>query len=125
MSINNRKDYSLIAQRTVIQNLTPQTSAKITTSGTSQSITFSTITGQQSQTFCIANTGTNAAYIGWGHATATAVASSGTPTANCHCIPAGAVETLDFQLSTGAVDTIAAIQSVGSTTLEITIGFGS
>lgn len=126
MTFNPRANFSQIAQRSIIENFCPQLSAILTTSGSSQSITFTPLTGQGCQTFCIANTGSNAAYIGWGHTTATAVASTGTPAANCHCIPAGAVETLDFQLSTGVVDTVAAIQSTGgSTTLEISLGFGA
>lgn len=124
-TFNQRKSFSPIAQRSIIENFCPQLSAKITTSGTSQSITFSTVTGQNSQTFCIANTGDEDAYVGWGHTTATAVASSGTPTAHCHCIPGGSVEILDFQSSTAIIDTIAAIQGGGATTLEISIGFGA
>lgn len=124
MTINNRQNFSLIAQRVILENFCPQLSAFLTTSGTSGSVTFPTVTGQGSQTFCIANRGANGAYLGWGKATATAVASSGTPTANCHYISAGAILTLDFELSTGVVDTIAAIQSVGATTLEISLGFG-
>lgn len=124
MTINNRLNSSLLSAPITIVNFTPQLSAKLTTSASSGSITFATTTGTLRQTFCITNTGANGAYLGWGHTTATAVASSGTPTANCQYIAAGAILTLDFQLSTNIVDTIAAIQSVGATTLEISIGYG-
>ncbi len=124
MSINNRKNYSLIAQRAVIENFCPQLSAKLTTSGTSGSITFTPLTGQGSQTFCITNKGDYGAYLAWGHTSATAVASSGTPAANCHYIARGAILTLDFQTTSNIVDTIAAIQDTSATTLEISLGFG-
>ena len=122
--INNRLNGSLLSQPITIINFVPQFSAKLTTSGTSGSITFPTTTGTQRQTFCITNKGNNGAYLGWGHTTATAVATSGTPAANCHYIATGAILTLDLQLSTSIVDTIAAIQDTASTVLEISIGYG-
>ncbi len=125
MSINNRANFSLLAAPTRVNNFCPQLSAKLTTSGTSGSITFSPVTGLNVQTFKIANKGTEGAYIAWGAGSATAVASSGTPAAQCDYIQKGQTIIQDFQLSTGVVDTIAAIQDGGATTLEITIGFGS
>ncbi len=124
MTYNPRKNFSLIAQRVITENFCPQFGASLAVSGTSSSITFPVVTGQQSQTFLITNKGDNGAYLGWGHTSATAVVSSGTPVANCCYIASGAILTLDFQLDTGIVDTIAAIQDGGSTTLEISIGFG-
>lgn len=123
--IGIRQNGSALAVQTNPQNFCPQKSAQLTTSGSSSSITFSGVTGTLRQTFLITNSGTaNGAYLGWGHTTATAVASSGTPAANCLFIGPGETLTLDFQLSTGIVDTIAAIQSGGATTLEITVGSG-
>lgn len=103
-------------------------SAKITTSGTSQSITFPAVnnTLKGRQTWKITNTSTtNGAYIAFGHGSATAVASGSTPALNCDYIGAGAIITQDALLDNGTTgDTIAVIQSVGGVTLEISIGFG-
>lgn len=124
MTINNRLSGSLLSAPTTIVNFTPQLSAVLTTSGVSGYIAFPVATGTQRQTFCIANKGSYGAYLGWGSTTATAVVSSGTPTAHCHYIPAGAVLTLDFQMSTNIVNAIAAIQDSAATTLEISLGYG-
>ncbi len=124
MSLNQRKNASLISQQVRMDNFTPQYSAKITTSGTSTSVTFPIVTGTLSQTFKITNKGSNGAYVAWGETTATAVASTSTPTAGCDYIASGAIFTQNFELDTGTVDTIAAIQDTGATTLEISIGFG-
>ncbi len=124
MTINNRLNGSLVAQPTTMINFTPKFSASLTVTGTSASVTFPTVTGTQRQTFKITNKGSNGAYLAWGHTTATAVASSGTPAVNCDYIAKGAILTQDFQISTNIVDTIAAIQDGGGTTLEISIGYG-
>lgn len=124
MTINNRKNSSLLSQQVRDDNFTPQYSAKLSVSGTSSSVTFPTTTGTLSNTFKITNKGSTGAYIGWGSGTATAVASSGTPAAHCDYIAPGAIITQNFQISTGICDTIAAIQETTSTTLEISIGFG-
>jgi hypothetical protein len=127
-------------QPTLIANFTPRLSAKIATSGTSQSITFTLLSkagegaftppkGVFRTTFKISNKGTAGAYIGWGTGSATAVASSGTPAANCDYVSAGAIMVLDFENavenSQALVDTIAAIQDTATTTLEISIGHGN
>lgn len=114
---------SLLAQPMLSQNFVPKLSAELTVSGTSSSITFSPLTGTIRQTFKLTNKGTSGAYIGWGTGSATAVASSATPAANCDYIAAGAILTQDFQ-GVSIIDTIAAIQDTGATTLEISIGFG-
>lgn len=115
---------SAIALPINTQNFCPQLSAKLTTSGSSTSVTFTPLTGTQRQTFKITNHGSNGAYLGWGVGSATAVASSGTPTANCDYIASGAILTQDFQSASGIVDTIAALQDTGTTTIEITLGSG-
>lgn len=120
---------SLLAQPTTAINFVPQLSAKLTTSVTSGSITFTPLTGMGRQTFKITNKGAKGAYVGWGTGSATAVASSGTPTAHCDYVAAGAIITQDYEISTGILDTIAAIQGSdpqdnGSTILEITLGYG-
>jgi hypothetical protein len=127
-------------QPTLLQNFAPRLSAKIATSGTSQSVTFTLLSkvgegvftnpkGAFRTTFKISNKGTAGAYIGWGTGSATAVASSGTPTADCDYVAAGAIMVLDFENASEnsqfLVDTIAAIQDAATTTLEISIGFGS
>lgn len=115
---------SQLAKVVNVENFCPQLSAKLTTSGSSSSITFPAVTGTIRTTFKITNKGNAGAYIAWGNTTATAVASSGTPAAGCDYIAAGAILTQDFQSSSGPVDTIAAIQDVSATTLEISYGFG-
>lgn len=115
---------SPLAMQTQMQNFSPILSAKLATSGTSGSITFSPLSSSTRSTFKITNKGTAGAYIGWGVSSATAVASSGTPTANCDYVAAGAILTQDFQSANGIVDTIAALQDTGTTTLEISYGFG-
>jgi hypothetical protein len=126
---NNQLNQSLLSMQTRMDNFCPQLSAKLTTSGTSASVTFSTITGTIRTTFKITNKGTKGAYLAWGNGSATAVASSGTPAAQCDYIAAGAILTQDFQLASGPVNTIAAIQGAdtqdnAATILEISVGFG-
>jgi len=126
---NNQLNQSLLSMQTRMDNFCPQLSAKLTTSGTSSSVTFPTITGTIRTTFKITNKGDKGAYLGWGNGSATAVAASGTPAALCDYVAAGAIFTQDFQLASGPVDTIAAIQGSdtadnGPTILEISIGFG-
>jgi hypothetical protein len=134
MTISPNTNQSLLAQQIIAENFTPKLSAKIVTGSTSSGITFAPLTGTTRTTFKITNKGTKGAYLGWGSGTATAIASSATVVAaNCDYIGAGAILTQDFQVSaagnTGVVDTIAAIEGPdsednGTTTLEITIGFG-
>lgn len=119
-----RVNASYLATQTQMQNFCPQLSAKLTTSGTSGSITFTPLTGALRSTFKITNKSTNGAYIAWGAGSATAVASTGTPAAMCDYVAAGAILTQDFQIIGGVVDTIAAIQDTGATTLEISYGSG-
>ena len=97
----------------------------------SASITFTALPGTQRLTMKITNSGTKGAYLASGHTTATAVASSATPTpaasvanlvATCDYIAAGAILQQDFVAGT---DTIAAIcGGTDTTTLEISIGAG-
>lgn len=115
---------SYLAQQVRMDNFTPVLSVKLTTGASSASITFTPLIGTNKTTFKITNKGTAGAYLGWGVGSATAVASSGAPTANCDYIAAGAILTQDFQSINGAVNTIAAIQDAATTTLEITMGFG-
>ncbi len=124
MTYNPRLNGSLLALPTTMTNFVPQLSAILTVTGTSSSITFTPVTGTQRQTFKITNKGGHGAYIGWGVGSATAIASTSTPAAQCDYVAAGAIITQDFEISTGIVDTIAAIQDGGSTSLEITIGYG-
>lgn len=119
-----RVNQSYLSTQTRMDNFCPQFSAKLTTSGTSGSITFPVVTGAIRTTFKITNKGEAGAYIAWGAGSATAVASSGTPTAMCDYVAAGTILTQDFQVIGGVVDTIGAIQDTGATTLEISIGFG-
>lgn len=122
--VNPWQYQSALAQQVNPQNFSPSQFVKLAVAGTSASVKFTTITGTIRPTFVISNKGTNGAYIAWGAGSATAVASTGTPQAYGHYIPAGVVETLDLQSSTGPTDTIAAIQDAGATTLEISYGQG-
>lgn len=124
MSINPHLNGSLLALPVNIINFIPKLSAILAVSGSSASVTFTPIPGSQSQTFKITNKGSHGAYIGWGVGTAIAVASSGTPAVNCDYVAAGAIITQNYQITSGIVDTIAAIQDGGTTTLEITLGYG-
>lgn len=124
MTLPTYQNTSFLAQQVNPQNFCVQFSASLAVSGTSASVTFPVTSGTLRQTFQITNRGSHGAYLGWGTGSATAVVSSGTPTAHCHYIGAGCILVLDFQLSTGIVNTIAAIQDTGSTTLEISIGSG-
>lgn len=113
---------------TIAANFAPGPAAILAVSGTSSSITFTNVSPSlKATTFKITNKGSHGAYIAWGSGSATAVVSSSTPTLYCDYVAQGAILTQDFYLtsgSTGAVDTIAAIQDGGSTNLEITIGYG-
>lgn len=124
MTINNRLNGSLLSAPVTLINFCTKLSAVLAVTGSSASIVFTPVPGTQRQTFLITNKGAHGAYIGWGNGSATAVVSTGTPAANCAYVAAGAIMTLDFQLSTGIVDTIAAIQDGGTTTLEISLGYG-
>ena len=119
---------SLPVATNMMINFCAQNSAKITTSGTSQSIVFPAVgnTLKGRQTFKITNTGSYGAYLAFGHGSATAVASGATPAPNCDYIAHGAILTQDALTANGTpADTIAVIQeSGGTTTLEISIGFG-
>lgn len=129
-NFDSRINQSYLAQQISIQNFCPQISAKLAVTTASASVTFSPLTGALRSTFQISNSGTTGCYVGWGATTATAVASTGTPAANCTYIAPGAIFTYDFQPSASAgpnsfpVDTLAAICGTGSTTLEITYGSG-
>ncbi len=127
-TFDSRINQSYLAQQMTMQNFCPQLSAKLAVAGTSASITFTPLTGALRSTFKITNKGTAGAYIAWGVGSATAIASTSTPAAFCDYVAAGAILTQDFQSSTnpstGPIDTIAAIQDTGATTLEITYGSG-
>ena len=139
-------NHSRLAQYVRQDNFTPQLSQKLVTGTTSLYITFSPLTGQMTSTFEITNKGTKGCYVAWasvigGQSPPVAIASTsngvtvagGPPTAtgtsSCHYIAAGVIKTINFQSAFGTVDSIAAIQGSdsqdsGTTTLEISYGFG-
>lgn len=126
---------SALAMPIITNNFVPVQSAKLTVSNSgasgSESITFTVVPGTGHVTFKITNSGTKGAYIATGKTTATAVASTSTPTpaagtpetvATCDYIAPGAIITQDYATLT---DTIAAICAASdTTTLEISCGFG-
>ncbi len=127
---------SKLTQPFTANNFTPIQSAQLAASNSggsgSTSITFTLVPGGATRTTMkISNTGSKTAYVATGKTTATAVASSATPTpassvanavATCDAIPAGSILTQDYVAGT---DTIAAIcGGTDTTTLEITIGYG-
>jgi hypothetical protein len=111
-----------------VDNFCPKLSAILVVGSSSTFVTFPIVTGTGSQTFKITNKGSNGAYLAWGNSlisTVTASASTAVPAANCDYIAAGAILGQDFQYISGPVNTLAAIQDGGSTSLEISLGFGS
>ncbi len=146
MAGTSNQNLSPLAQYVRQDNFTPQLSQKLVTGTTSLYVTFAPLTGVTTSTFEITNKGTKGAYLAWasvvgGQAPPVAIASSsngvtvagGPPTAtgtsSCHYIASGVIKTINFQSSFGVVDSIAAIQGSdsadnGSTTLEISYGFG-
>ncbi len=124
--INIYRNQSLLGAPTKPQNFYPQSCAKITTSSSSASVTFSTTTGTIRQTFFIVNAGTtNGAFISWGVGSATATAvNDTTPVPNTAYISAGMAYVLDTESTAGIVDTIAAIQAGGATDVYVHIGDG-
>lgn len=127
---------SMLSQPVTPNNFYPVQSAQLTVSNSgatgSASVTFTVVPGGASRTtFKICNTGQKTAYIATGITSATAVASSGTPTpaaaapytaATCDAIPAGAIITQDYAPGTNTIAAICA--STDTTTLEVSIGFG-
>ncbi len=125
MSLNPWKNQSMVAAAVKPQNFYPQYTVKMTSSGTSQSVTFATVTGTGRQTFKFINTDSaNGVYISWGHSTATATAISTTPVINADYIAPGQICVLDLEVVDGVVDTIAIIQETGAAVIYISIGDG-
>ena len=142
----SNQNLSPLAQQVRMDNFTPQLSQKLVTGTTSLYITFAPLTGSTTSTFEITNKGTKGAYIAWasvvgGQAPPIAIASVnngtvsgfGPPTntgaTSCAYIAAGVIKTMNFQSAYGPVDSLAAIQGgdsqdSGTTTLEISYGFG-
>src|SRR6185369_16635587 len=116
--IGNTNPYvntSLISTRTRMDNFCPKASCILVVGSSSTFVTFPStyITGLGSQTFKITNKGSNGAYIAWSNSTVGVVnasKSTAVPAISCDYVAQGAILTQDFQLSTGVVDTIAAIQ---------------
>lgn len=68
------------------------------------------------------NAGQSNSYLGSGSSGVAAVVSTSTPAQNSHCLPPGAIETLDF----GAGNTLSAISSAGATgNIFYSLGEGS
>jgi hypothetical protein len=135
MTITSPQFRSMLSVPMTANNFTPIQSVQLAVSNSgatgSASKTFTVVPGGATRTTLkISNTGQKTVYIATGIGSATAVASSGTPTpaagvevvSNCDCIPAGAILTQDYPALT---DTIAAICAGSDTsTLEISIGMG-
>lgn len=120
---------SKLSQPMQANNFIAVQSAQLAVSGTSSSVTFTDLPGTDRVTAKITNSGTVGCYLASGAGSATAVVSSSTPTpttgtgavATCDYIGAGAILQQDFMPGT---TTFAAITATGSTTLEISTGFG-
>lgn len=127
---------SQLSMPIITNNFTPVQSAQLVVSNSgasgSQSIVFTTVPGTGRVTFKFTNSGTKGCYIATGPGSATAVASTATPTpafsssvsavATCDYVAAGAIITQDYAPGT---TTIAAIcGGADTTTLEISIGMG-
>lgn len=119
---------SMLSMPIMSDNFIAMQSAKLSVGTGNQSVTFTNIPSSQRVTFKLSNTGGSDAYVSGGRSTAIAVLSSSTPqptsgpnsVSNCDCIPHGAILTQDY---IGGTDTLAFI-SVGTTTIEISIGGG-
>lgn len=122
MSANTPVVQSYLTQPVVIANFSALQSGLLAVSGTSGSITFSAIEGTTRVTAKITNKGSNGAYVTAGVGAQTAVASSSTPAANCDYIAAGTIQIQDYPPGTNV---FAAIQDVGATNLEISVGYGN
>jgi len=116
---------SFLALPIVSSNFLPTQSAQLAVGTTSAAITFSTMPpGTIHITAKITNKGTHGAYIAYSNSatgTVAAVTSSSTPAANCDYAGAGAILQQDYPPGT---NTFSAIQDGGSTTLEISVGYG-
>lgn len=121
---------SALAQPVTTNNFIAVQSAQLAVTAASASVTFTCLPGGLRRTLKISNSGSTGCYLSSGSGAATAVVSSATPTpttganivATCDYIAAGAIVTQDYVQGT---DTIAAIcAGSGSTTLEISTGFG-
>jgi len=110
----------------ILRNFQPILSAKMTTTASSQSINFGVepigIGDFIMPTYMITNYGAKGAYVAFGNGSATAVASTTTPTPNCVYIAAGAVVLLNAPCKHLV---FAAIWETSATTLEISIGEGN
>jgi hypothetical protein len=115
----------------VVKNFQPEQSARLAVTTTSSTpLVFTSQGGSAGVTFMISNSGTVGAYIAVGsgtNGTVTATVSTSTPLAvgngaGCLYIAPGAIYTLDFP---NGAQTIAAITASGTTTLEISVGYGS
>lgn len=132
MTITLPQFVSALTQPVSANNFVAVQSVKLPVTTTSTPVTFTAIPGTLRVTMKITNSGATGCYISSGAssvATPVAVASTtspqpaaGTPiVSNCDYVAAGSILTQDYIQGT---DTIAAICGTGSTTLEISIGYG-
>ncbi len=122
---------SLLTQPTQANNFIALQSVQLPVTNASGKTTFTDLPGTQRLTAKITNSGTTGCYLASGTGgNATAVTSSTTVlpaysvgvVANCDYIAAGSIITQDYQQGT---DTFAAIcAGSGTTTLEISVGYG-
>ncbi len=131
MTITPPRLQSMLSAPIVANNFLAIQSALLAAGTGSASVTFTNIPNTQRVTYKLTNTGSNTAYLCGSNSAAVrvAVASSSTPqptsgavqVSNCDCLPAGAILTQDY---VGGTDTISAIVSAGTTSIEISIGQG-
>lgn len=122
---------SKLSQPVITNNFTPCQSAQRTVSTSSSSVTFTAVQGAQTRmTYKITNTGTVGCYVSVSNSAAivpavlissTPTPASGTAISTCDYVAAGAIITQDYP---PLYDTVSAIVATGSTTLEISIGYG-
>lgn len=122
---------SQLTQPVTANNFIAIQSSQLDVTNASASVTFTAVPGTLRVTMKITNTGTTGCYIASGNGSATAIPSvnqtplpaAGNPiVSNCDYVAAGSILTQDYIQGT---NTIAAICSgSGSTTLELSIGYG-
>lgn len=131
MAITPPRAQSFLAIPTLQNSFIAVQSAQLAVTAASASVTFTDLPGTLRITAIITNSGSAGCYLATGATTATAVVSTSTPApatgteavANCFYLAAGAIYTLDFVAGTNTFAAICA--GVGTTTLEISVGWGA
>jgi hypothetical protein len=123
----------VVTQPVSIHNFMGFQSAKLAVTNTSVPLTFTAINSSQNVAYHLSNTGTKGCYVTAATSAAVAVASTSTPTPTTSgsgtlvstgiYIAAGSVQIIEFPNK--CISFAAVCGGSDTTTLEVTIGFGS